>query len=366
MSLAPWDARTLAAAVLALTLAPSPGGVQSAAPMSAARAAHSATTLADGRVLVVGGFTNDANAAVGAEVYLPSSARFSALPRMVTLRHSHSATLLPDGRVLIAGGYAAGNSYSANAEIFDPKTNTFVPTGSLRTARAGHAAVLLANGKVLIAGGVGTGWSFLESAELYDPATGAFAPTDNMSVARESHVAVKLNDGRVLVVGGHRDRRADIKIYASAEMFDPATNRFTRVGDMRVRRHKHDAVLLPDGRVMVTGGSDERDDRGAYRSTEFFDAKTNTFTMGPTLTRARYKHQGSSIVLPSGDVLIAGGAKVAERYDAATGRFAEVPTSSPLAGQFAAAAPLAGGKVLITGGYGNGRGPQALSWVYRP
>lgn len=366
MSLAPLDLRIFAVALFAIAGAPSPGDVKSTVPMSAARAAHSATTLGDGRVLVVGGFTSDANVAAGAEAFVPSTARYTALPRMITLRHSHSATLLPDGRVLIAGGYAAGNSTIANAELFDPKSNTFTATGSMRSARAGHVAVLLGNGKVLVAGGVGNGWSFLGSAELYDPSSGTFTPTGNMTVARESHVAVKLVDGRVLIVGGHRDRRATITIYSSAEAYDPRTNTFTSVGDMRVRRHKHDAVLLADGRVLVTGGSDERDDKGAYRSTELFDPATNTFAIGPTLTEARYKHHGSSILLPSGDVLIAGGAQVAERYNAKTGVFTAVSTTSPLAGQFAAAAAMAGGQVLINGGYGMGRGPQALSWVYRP
>lgn len=75
-----------------------------------------------------------------------------------------------------------------------------------------------------------------------------------MTTARESHVAVRLRNGRVLIVGGHQGRRADMRLFASAEEYDPVTRRFTAVGDMQVRRHKHDAVLMADGRVLVTGG----------------------------------------------------------------------------------------------------------------
>ena len=342
------------------------GTLIASAAMSAPRSAHTATPLPDGRVLIAGGFISEESPTLGAEVFDPRTGRFAALPRMLTLRHSHSATMLPNGKVLIAGGYTAGSITSAAAELFDPATNSFTPTGSLRTTRAGHIATLLRDGRVLIAGGVGAGWSFLASAEVYDPATGKFTRTGDMTVARESHVAVELRDGRVLVIGGHRDRRADITLYASAETYDPVNGAFTRVGDMGVRRHKHDAVLLRDGRVLVTGGADERDNRGQYNSTELFDPRTATFSPGPAMQLPRYKHQGSSVLLPTGVVLIAGGAARAETYYPASRTFEIVAGDARLAGQFSAVAPLGNGGALITGGYGNGSGPTSSAWVYRP
>jgi hypothetical protein len=329
------------------------------------RMAHTATALPDGRVLVAGGFTDPRHATAGAELFDPRTSRFAALPRMVMLRHSHTASVLPDGKVLLIGGYVAGNSVTASAELYDPATQRFTPTGRLGAARAGHVAVPLTNGKVLIAGGVGPNWSFLRSAELYDPATGRFTPTGDMAVARESHIGVRLPDGGVLIAGGHRDRRAAITIYASAERYDVTTGRFRAAGDMTVRRHKHDGVLLADGRVLITGGSDERDDKGMYDSTELFDPRTGAFTAGPRLTTRRYKHAGSSVLLPSGEVLIAGGAPRAERYDPARGVFAAVSGSGTLSGQFSAVAALGTGGVLITGGYGLDRGPQSSAWQYR-
>lgn len=342
------------------------GRVELTATMSVARMAHTASVLGDSRVLVAGGFTGDESASRSAELYDPASDRFSPLARMVTVRQSHTATVLPGGKVLIVGGYGAGNAVIANAELFDPATNRFTATGSLGASRAGHIAVLLGSGKVLIAGGVGPAWTFLSSAEVYDPATGRFSRTRDMTEVRESHAAVQLHDGRVLIVGGHRGRRADIILYTSAETYDATTGAFTRVGDMRVRRHKHDAVLLADGRVMITGGSDERDSDGAYDSTELFDPASGRFTVGPSMRLARYKHNGSSVLLPNGDVLIAGGASQAEIYDAGRGTFALVEGDGPLTGQFSAVAPLAGGGVLITGGYGAGSGPRAAAWRYRP
>ena len=109
-----------------------------------------------------------------------------------------SATLLPNGQVLVAGGYHRGLIVGV-AELYNPATGTFSTTGSLNTARYGHTATLLNGGKVLIAGGV-NGVS-LASAELYDPATCRFTDTGSMSCACGREPTL-LPDGRVLFSGG--------------------------------------------------------------------------------------------------------------------------------------------------------------------
>ena len=84
---------------------------------------------------------------------------------MSAARAAHTATLLRDGRVLIVGGLGAG---AGSAELFDPATRTFSRTGSPLVPRASHTATLLADGRVLVAGGYNG--SFLASTEIYDPA----------------------------------------------------------------------------------------------------------------------------------------------------------------------------------------------------
>jgi N-acetylneuraminic acid mutarotase len=113
------------------------------------------------------------------------------------------------------------------------------------------------------------GWTFLESAEVYDIESKSFSLTGSMNSARESHTATLLKNGTVLITGGHKGRRADIKIYSSAEIYNPSTGQFIQTGNMSIIRHKHDAVLLADGRVLITGGSDERDYDGVYKSLKF-------------------------------------------------------------------------------------------------
>jgi hypothetical protein len=336
------------------------------AAMLQPRAAHTMTPVRDGNVLILGGFTGDESQVAGAEIFLGTTDRFQSIGAPRVLRHSHTATRLNDGRVLIAGGYGEGNRYLDAAELYDPATRTFTLVGRMTVARADHEAVLLDDGRVLIVGGAGTGWTFLASAELFDPRTGTFTATGSMGEARESHVTAKLPGGRVLVAGGHRGRGSALQLLRTAEIYDVATGRFRPTGAMITRRHKHDAVALPDGQVLVLGGADERDDQGVYRSVELFDPTIERFRGGRPMLLGRYKHRGTSFVVGGGMVLLAGGAPQAELYDPITGASALIGGTARMAGQFSAAARLPSGRVLVTGGYGAGRGPRASAWSIDP
>ena len=342
------------------------GRVRPIAAMSAARAAHTATALLNGAVLIVGGFAGSENQLAGAEILEPGAERFTKTGQPLFPRQSHSATRLADGNVLIAGGLTSEGRYTNCAELYDPATRAFRQAGEMTVARAGHGAVLLDDGRVLVIGGVGKGWTFLASAEIYDPRTERFTSTGSMGEPRESHIAVRLRDGRVLVAGGHRGRGAATAISRTAEIFDPAKGGFGASSAMAIRRHKHDAITLPDGRVFVFGGSDERDNEGVYSGVEVFDPKTSRFSVGAPMRTGRYKHRGTTLLLSGGGVLLAGGATQAEEYNPTSGESRIVEGEARLAGQFSTATTLQDGRVLITGGYGGGQGPRSAAWIFEP
>jgi len=133
---------------------------------------------------------------------------------MSTARAAHTATLLPNGKVLVAGGDNIPYNYPFSAELYDPVTGTWTTTGSLNTPRDFHTATLLTNGQVLVAGGFCYGLGVLASAELYDPASGTWTTTGSLNNAREFHAATLLTNGLVLVEGGG---------LSSAEMYDSAS-----------------------------------------------------------------------------------------------------------------------------------------------
>ncbi|HZJ71434.1 MAG TPA: kelch repeat-containing protein, partial [Planctomycetota bacterium] len=129
--------------------------------------------------------------------------------------------------------------------------------------------------------------------------------------------------------------------------------------------HKHDAIRLADGRVLVIGGAD-RAGHVHYRSTEIYSPDVGRFERGPEMSNGRYKIAGTSILLPDGDVLVSSGAPVAEILDLERGRFREVRGGFPAAFRFAAAAPLRDGDVVIAGGYTDGNENTAGVWRLGP
>jgi hypothetical protein len=268
----------------------------------------SGTLLRNGKVLFAGGGGLISTAVGSAELYDPATGTFTPTGDMSDRRSGHTATLLADGRVLVTGGSLNGfpEAALASAEIYDPATGTFTPTGSMATPRQEHTATLLRDGRVLITGGY-TGDARLgqRTAELYDPATGTFTPTPtNLTTGRGHHTATTLPDGRVLIAGGFTQFPG--QGVDSAELYDPATGTFTPTGAMHDLRGWHTATLLNNGTVLVAGGFTAFPFTGqTLASAETYDPGTGTFTLTTSMHAPRGRHAAAKLL--NGDVLVAGG-----------------------------------------------------------
>jgi len=339
------------------------GSIVRGAEMLEPRSGHTATLLPDGRVLIAGGMGRNQDFYRSAELFDPATGKFSATGEMQIVRVGNVAVLLRSGKVLIAGGWI-GHGVTDEAELYDPATGRFTTIAHMTTKRGRPEATLLRDGNVLVTGGGGdtdSGGSTITSAEIFDAATLKFRNTGAMPFARITHTATLLADGRVLIAGG---RGSEVNI--SAEIYDPKTGAFRETGRMATSRYKHTAGLLPDGRVLIAGGWDERYWHGTLSSAEIYDPQRGTFTISAPLHDARFKLPDVAVQLRSGQVLVAGGNRHAELYDARTGKFVVVDGDTGDSRHYMSETLLSDGRVPLAGGYAYTPEATAQTWIYRP
>lgn len=260
----------------------------------------SATLMPNGDVLVTGGgYENTANQIICHNFvhrWVFADDTFTDVQPVENMRNArcnHSVTLLPDGRVVVLGGSGSiSGSASGTGEIFNGTTWTYLYAASDFES---HEAVLLPNGTVFIVQGGG------QDSYIFDPSDLSFRKTLNQGTGVYTAFTVTLmENGKVLILGSQSN--------ATVEVFDPENETFTAVPHPSPSTlfNTHEALLLPDGRVMVTGG---RSGSGPpRRETYFFDPQTSTWSAGPPMTSGRRYHQ--MLVLPDGRPVVIGGQAV--------------------------------------------------------
>lgn len=328
--------------------------------------------LKNGRVLVAGGHRDPQWKLIGtAELYDPSSETWSPTGDLVEPREGIGAlTLLANGKVLLAGEHMT----RTGAELYEPATGKWSATGSLHTGRGGHSTTLLQDGRVLVAGGIdydAPGTPIFASAEIYDPATESWTETGAMLQKRFKHGAARLPNGQVLVAGGTATEPSANRPHASAEIYDPATGNWTETGSLTTARETSSIVVLRDGRVLLAGGA--VGSFGNYTSladVEIYDPQTATWT--PTAPMKQDRVGASLTLLPDGRVLAAGGAtrprnaalSIAEIYDPATRTWSDAGIMNAKRWNHRAVL-LPNGSVLIVGGF-NITGQLRFAEVFTP
>ncbi|MBZ4413671.1 kelch-like protein [Myxococcus faecalis] len=170
-----------------------------------------------GRVVIAGGRDNGFGFAIiegqhlappldmSTEVYEPATRTWRTAPHPLTASRDDAAGVtLADGRILVVGGWHQGTLLTS-AELFDPATEQWSATAPLALGRSSFALTALPDGRAAVSGGLeSTTYGATPDVELWNPATGLWSPGTPLALGRAGHRVAPLGDGAYLVVGTTR------------------------------------------------------------------------------------------------------------------------------------------------------------------
>ena len=370
---------SLAVTLLAFTAA-AQGKVSPAPMLKEARFHHTATLLADGRVLVVGGRGADGISELAScELFDPKKNKWGACAPLKIARSDQAATALDDGRLLVTGGttHQSINGQNrfvaiASVELYDPKKNTWTTVAPMTDARNGHTATLLLDGTVLVVGGAREQRQHLSSVERFDPKTDGWHLEKPLHVARWLHAAVRTSEGDVVVVGGRSNAGQDAKgpgvSIADVERFEVKSGTWQQLPPMSEPRQRTAVIAeVEDGGVIVVGG------QTATSSTNYAE----TWKPGLTEWKPFENHLSMSLSshtgtrLPNGDLVVIGGEPPNAVDTTRVQRWLIASREWCLAGELVdgrkqhTATLLQDGRVLVVGGTSSGL-PERSAELWAP
>ena len=259
--------------------------------------------LADGTLFVAGGHISNFVGLSRASTYNPFTDEWSNLPNMNAGRWYPTTTVLANGDVLVVSGYIDPTiGVNTLPQVFQVATGTWRSLTNAQLAQQPYAMMLLApNGRVFDAGPTPT------TRYLDTSGTGAWSFVANrVGGVRDYGSAVMYAPGKVLVMGG------DSPPKNTAEVIDlnTASPSWRPVGSMLFGRRHLNATLLPDGKVLVTGGTAApgfNDPSGHVDAAELWDPATENWTTLASSSGIPRAYHSTALLLPDGRVFSTGG-----------------------------------------------------------
>lgn len=273
-------------------------------------------------------FSRFSDVATVTEVPPPTISSFSAASSSIAIGNSTQITavfsggtgIITPGSIPVSSGdtitVSPSTSTSYTLTVVNPAgtqaghtiritvtTGTFTATANNSNANRymGTKSVTLQSGKVVVFGG----FSFSKITDVYDPATNSFSRVGDLNRERHGAGAALLPNGKVLAIGGMYASGANYISLSTVEIFDPVTETWSYTGSLNVARENPVVVVLNNGKVLVTGGMWRAPGTTYLSSAEIYDPATGTFTYVNSMPQARGNATGA--LMSNGNVFVAGG-----------------------------------------------------------
>jgi N-acetylneuraminic acid mutarotase len=236
-------------------------------------------------------------------------------------------------------------------EEYDAAADTWTRRALMPTSRQGARAVAV-DGIVYAIGG-NTGFTEISAVEAYDPTTNTWTRKTDMPTGRSVAATVAV-DGKIYVIGGNGDGGVNFT-FRTVEVYDPATDTWTKKADMPTARWSPAADVV-DGKIYVFGGG-RRYSANAFPPfdetpiVEVYDPATDTWTRASDMPRARFAHSASAV---DGKIYIIGGAD-ADVHPVPSEGFLMVDVYDPATDTWTTAADIPAGAPHHTAGVVNGK-----------
>jgi hypothetical protein len=267
-------------------------------------------SMSDGRVLVVGGHgggpPNQGTADVN--IFDPVGLNWTLVRSMAFKRWYPTATALPDGRVLVMSGSATNlTDYIATPEVYDPANNTWTRlTSAALTMPTYPQMFVLPDGRIANPGN----YEYPAPTRILNLANQTWTTVD--ATSRDGG-SVMYEPGKVLKCGSSADSGFSGPAAATtfAIDFTSPTPTWQQTASMSYPRAHHGMTILADGKVLVTGGGTQRDGyyvENAVYHPELWDPATKTWAVMAPASRPRLYHS-IAMLLPDGRVLSSGGGR---------------------------------------------------------
>jgi len=284
--------------------------------------AEIAVATLNGKIYVISGQSRGVDENEFNQEYDPATGKWRELALMPAIA-SHAGAVALNGKIYVVGGFLASVHLAAIDRVFsyEPATDKWTALAPLSVPR-GSAGVVVLDGKIHAIGGRDPQLRTVSTHEVYDPATNKWTMAAALPIARD-HLGLVVLGGKIHAFGGRTNAQTDR--VGRHDVYDPATDTWTTAAPLLTPRSAG-VGFVQNGRIVYAGGECKDTTTGTtYNEAEVYNPATNKWTALPALPAGR--HAGAATVVGDTAYVIGGNNNCGANHPAKEILAFKLPTS---------------------------------------